>query len=78
MHNQICLSMFEVKFMRETEDGVFYSLIRIIDDIYRKNTEKHGKNHFGMILNLSVNVLNYLSRSGITIRIARVTLSNTN
>lgn len=47
MHNQICISMFEVKFMRETEDGVFYSLIRIIDDIYRK---KYGKNSERIIL----------------------------
>ena len=46
MHNQICLSMFEVKFMRETEDGVFYSLIRIIDDIYRKRYGKTRKESF--------------------------------
>ena len=46
MHNQICLSMFEVKFMRETEDGVFYSLIRIIDDIYRKRYGKSRKESF--------------------------------
>ena len=46
MHNQICLSMFEVKFMRETEDGVFYSLIRIIDDIYRKKYGKTRKESF--------------------------------
>ena len=46
MHNQICLSMFEVKFMRETEDGVFYSLIRIIDDIYRKKYGKSRKESF--------------------------------
>ena len=78
MHNQICLSMFEVKFMRETEDGVFHFLTRIIDDIYRKRYGKLGKNHFGMIRNLSANVLNYLSRSGIMIRMARVTPSNTN
>ena len=46
MHNQICLSMSEVKFMRETEDGVFYSLIRIIDDIYRKKYGKTRKESF--------------------------------
>lgn len=46
MHNQICISMFEVKFMRETEDGVFYSLIRIIDDIYRKKYGKTRKESF--------------------------------
>ena len=46
MHNQICLSMFDVKFMRETEDGVFYFLTRIIDDIYRKKYGKTRKNSF--------------------------------
>ena len=50
MHNQICLSMFEVKFMRETEDGVFHFLTRIIDDIYRKKYGNLGKNHFLMML----------------------------
>ena len=50
MHNQRCLSMFDVKFMCETEDGVFYFLTRIIDDIYRKNAENLGKNHFLMML----------------------------
>ena len=46
MHNQICLSMFEVKFMRETEDGVFHFLTRIIDDIYRKKYGKSRKESF--------------------------------
>ena len=46
MHNQRCLSIMDVKFMRETEDGVFYSLIRIIDDIYRKKYGKSRKESF--------------------------------
>ena len=46
MHNQRCLSIMDVKFMRETEDGVFYSLIRIIDDIYRKKYGKTRKESF--------------------------------
>ena len=46
MHNQRCLSMFDVKFMRETEDGVFYFLTRIIDDIYRKKYGKSRKESF--------------------------------
>ena len=46
MHNQRCLSMFDVKFMRETEDGVFYFLTRIIDDIYRKRYGKSRKESF--------------------------------
>ena len=46
MHNQRCLSIMDVKFMRETEDGVFYSLIRIIDDIYRKKYGKTRKETF--------------------------------
>ena len=50
MHNQICLSNFEANFMRKTEDGVFHFLTRIIDDIYRKNMENLGKNHFLMML----------------------------
>lgn len=50
MHNQICLSNFEANYMRKTEDGVFHFLTRIIDDIYRKNTENLGKNHFLMML----------------------------
>lgn len=78
MHNQRCLSMFDVKFMRETEDGVFHFLTRIINDIYRKKYGKLGKNHFGMTLFWSANLLNYLSRSGIMIRMARITPSNTN
>lgn len=46
MYNQRCLSMFDVKFMRETEDGVFYFLTRIIDDIYRKRYGKSRKESF--------------------------------
>ena len=46
MHNQRCLSMFDFKFMRETEDGVFYFLTRIIDDIYRKRYGKSRKESF--------------------------------
>lgn len=46
MHNQICMSMFDVKFMRETEDGVFRFLTRIIDDIYRKKYGKSRKESF--------------------------------
>ena len=46
MHNQRCLSMFDVKFMRETEDGVFRFLTRIIDDIYRKRYGKTRKESF--------------------------------
>lgn len=34
MHNQRCLSMLDVKFMCETEDGVFHFLTTVIDDIY--------------------------------------------
>lgn len=46
MHNQRCLSMFDVKFMRETEDGVFHFLTRIINDIYRKKYGKTRKESF--------------------------------
>ena len=46
MHNQRCLSMFDVKFMRETEDGVFHLLTKIIDDIYRKQYGKSRKESF--------------------------------
>lgn len=46
MHNQRCLSMFDVKFMRETEDSVFRFLTRIIDDIYRKKYGKSRKESF--------------------------------
>ena len=46
MHNQRCLSIMDVKFMRETEDGVFHFLIRIIDDIYRKKYGKSRKESF--------------------------------
>lgn len=46
MHNQICLSLIDVKFMRETEDGVFHFLTRIIDDIYRKRYGKSRNESF--------------------------------
>ena len=46
MHNQICLSMLEAKFMRETEDGVFHFLTTVIDDIYRKQYGKTRKESF--------------------------------
>ena len=46
MHNQRCLSMMYVKFMRETEDCVFYFLTTIIDDIYRKRYGKSRKESF--------------------------------
>lgn len=40
MHNQRCLSMIDVKFMCEAEDGVFHFLTTVIDDIYRN---RYGK-----------------------------------
>ena len=46
MHNQICLSMIDVKFMRETEDAVFHFLTTVIDDIYRKKYGKTRKESF--------------------------------
>ena len=46
MHNQRCLSINDVKFMRETEDSVFYFLISVIDDIYRKRYGKSQKDSF--------------------------------
>ena len=46
MHNQRCLSMMDVKFMRETEDGVFHFLTTVIDDIYRKRYGKSRKESF--------------------------------
>lgn len=42
MHNQRCLSINDVKFMRKTEDSVFHFLTSVIDDIYRK---RYGKTH---------------------------------
>ena len=46
MHNQRCLSIMDVKFMRETEDGVFHFLTTVIDDIYRKKYGKTRKESF--------------------------------
>ena len=46
MHNQRCLSIMDVKFMRETEDGVFHFLTTVIDDIYRKQYGKSRKDSF--------------------------------
>ena len=46
MHNQRCLSIMDVKFMRETEDGVFHFLTTVIDDIYRKQYGKSWKDSF--------------------------------
>ena len=46
MHNQKCLSMLDVKFMGETEDGVFHFLTTVIDDIYRKQYGKSCKESF--------------------------------
>ena len=46
MHNQRCLSIMDVKFMRETEDGVFHFLTTVIDDIYRKQCGKSRKDSF--------------------------------
>ena len=46
MHNQRCLSIMDVKFMRETEDGVFHFLTTVIDDIYRKQYGKTRKESF--------------------------------
>ena len=46
MHNQRCLSMIDVKFMCETEDGVFHFLTTVIDDIYRKQYGKSWKESF--------------------------------
>lgn len=46
MHNQRCLSINDVKFMRETEDSVFHFLISVIDDIYRKRYGKSQKDSF--------------------------------
>ena len=46
MHNQRCLSIMDVKFMRETEDGVFHFLTTVIDDIYRKQYGKSWKESF--------------------------------
>ena len=46
MYNQRCLSMLDVKFMCETEDGVFHFLTTVIDDIYRKQYGKSWKESF--------------------------------